>query len=662
MTRSLFRSFSPMVLFVFALLVGRYSSGQEDLTGLEEDAMRAATRQVAPAVVRIETLGGVEQYQGRLLGAGPTTGLIVSQDGYILSSAFGFVGQPSSILVTLPSGQRTSATIAARDESRMLVLLKVDSDEPLPVPTVVPRDELRVGQWTLAVGRTYAGDFPNMSAGILSATDRIWSKAVQTDAKVSPSNYGGPLIDIQGRVIGVLVPLSPQQQGEMAGSQWYDSGIGFAVPLADIMPRLDTMKEGVDLKPGILGVSLKGKDIYSTPATIAACFAKSPAREAGLEVGDTIVEVNGQPIERQAQLRHALGPLVAGDQVQLVAERGDPKQRIEVKLQLVAELEPYVRPELGILPLRRVTAPEEAAGVVVRQVLDGGAAAKAGLQPGDRVTALGERQTADAAALREAIIAYDPDAEVTVQYVRDEQTESTKLVLGSQTTSVPESLPPAHPPLGTPEGELPGTGVVDIKIPEIANECLAYVPEDYDPRIPYGLVVWLHAPGKFDKTELLEAWQPICDQHELILLAPQSADPRRWTSTEIEFIRKAMDDVLRNYSIDPARVVLHGYLAGGAMAYHVAFSHRDVCRAVVPVGAPLPMRVGDPMTDPVEPLAIYSCSSADSKVAEQITAGEKRLGEKKFPVIVVDVPAPERYLNDQELAKLVRWIDSLDRI
>ncbi len=157
----------------------------------------------------------------------PRPDLIVSEDGYILSSAFAFAGKPSSILVTLPSGKRVSATIVARDTSRMLVLLKVAADEPLPVPTQVPRQELSVGQWTIAVGRTYPDSFPNVSVGILCAINRVWGKAVQTDAKVSPSNYGGPLIDIRGRVIGMLVPLSPQQEGEFAGAEWYDSGIGF---------------------------------------------------------------------------------------------------------------------------------------------------------------------------------------------------------------------------------------------------------------------------------------------------------------------------------------------------------------------------------------------------------------------------------------------------
>ena len=93
---------------------------------------------------------------------------------------------------------------------------------------------MTVGQWTIAVGRTFNQKEPNISVGVLSATNRIWSTAIQTDAKISPANYGGPLIDSRGRVLGVLVPLSPQKQGgEIAGAEWYDSGIGFAVPLVD---------------------------------------------------------------------------------------------------------------------------------------------------------------------------------------------------------------------------------------------------------------------------------------------------------------------------------------------------------------------------------------------------------------------------------------------
>ena len=657
------RSFTILCLgVVISATVGTRLSGQEDLVTLEERAMRSAVQQVAPCVVRIEPVGGVEQYQGKLLGLGPTTGVIVSEDGYILSSSFRFVGKPTSILVTLPSGRRTSASIVARDDSRMLVLLKAATDEILPVPKILARSQFQVGQWTLAVGRTFAGPLPNYSVGILSAKNRIWGKAVQTDAKISPSNYGGPLIDIRGNVIGILVPLSPQQQGEMAGAEWYDSGIGFAVPLADVLPRLEMLKRGIDLKPGILGVSLKTTDLYGLPATIAACPAKSPARAAGLKVGDTIVEVNEAPIGNLAQLRHALGPLVAGDSVRVVVERGDKKQRFEATIELVGELEPYVRPELGILPMREPNLGGDRAGVEIRFVIPDGPAATAGLRPGDRITGLNDLETADSEALRAAVIGFDPESEVTVTYLRDGQPGTVALRLARQAAFVPDELPPSYAEPEAAAGDRPPVGVVDIQIPEVANKCVAYVPQAYNPAIAYGLVVWLHAPGDFDKDALVKLWRPLCDQHDLILLAPQPADQRRWTPLEIEFIRKSMDNVVNQYVVDPSRVVVHGYLAGGAMAYYVAFGNREICRAVAPVAASLPERMSVPETDPVQPMAIFSCWSTESEAAERIQAGEQKLQQKAFPVVVTKISGPERYLDLEELTRLVRWIDALDRI
>ena len=633
---------------------------QENLEALEEQAMRQAVLEVAPSVVRIETLGGLEQVQGRLTGTGPTTGLIVSEDGYVISSAFNFVSKPASILITLPGGKRAPAQVVARDHSRMLVLLKVESTQPLPVPTLVPRDEMVVGQWALAVGRIYPGDFPNMSAGILSAINRVWGKAIQTDAKISPSNYGGPLIDIRGRVFGVLVPLSPQGQDEMAGTEWYDSGIGFAIPLADILPRLPKMKQGEDLFPGLMGVSLKGTDIYSLPATIAACPAKSPARTAGIEVGDTIVEIDGAPIERQSQLKHALGRHYAGDTISVAVVRGDAKERIEATLELAKELDPYDQPFLGILPMRH--SEPDAAGVVVRHVYEQSPAAQSGLQAGDKLIGVGDTDVSDADSLRETIAGYEPGQTVLVRYARDEQPNSSSVILGRLPTDIPASVPAATDALATSDAARPPVGVVDIAVPESANKCIALVPDNYDAQLPHSLLVWLHAPGKFDQQQLVDRWTARCKSEHLILLAPQSSDPQRWTPTEAEFIRKTMDDAVNRYAIDASRVVVHGDQAGGAMAYLVALGNRDLVRGVAAVNAGLPRRASRPATDPEQRLAILSYKDEDAKTASQIEAGEKALAELKFPVTTRTLGKGNRYLDDDQLAELLRWIDSLDRI
>ena len=126
----------------------------------------------------------------------------------IVSSAFNFIQKPDSILVTLADGTRLPARLVATDHSRMLVLLSVHRHCRLTVAEAVPPEEMRVGgngpsPWAARS----AADTPNVSVGIVSALDRVWGRAIQTDAKISPTNYGGPLVDISGRVLGVLVPL-----------------------------------------------------------------------------------------------------------------------------------------------------------------------------------------------------------------------------------------------------------------------------------------------------------------------------------------------------------------------------------------------------------------------------------------------------------------------
>ena len=644
-------------LWLATCLLPSTVAAQDDLAGLEEQALKAAVARVAPSVLRIETIGGLEQVERVLVGTGPTTGLAVSADGYVLSSAFNFIQQPSSILVTLPSGKRAAAEIVARDRSRMLVLLKVAADEPLVVPEAVPRDQLRVGQWTIAVGRTFEQSQPNVSVGILSATSRIWGKAIQTDAKISPGNYGGPLIDIRGRVLGVLVPLSPQQQDEVAGAEWYDSGIGFAVPLADLLPHLDQLKRGEELNPGLLGVTLKGNDIYADPAEVAACQPKSPARQAGLQAGDRIVAVDGVAVARQSQLRHALGPRYAGDRVQLTVLRGE--QRLELTVELAGKLEPYENPFLGLLPAR---SPAAKPGVVVRYVYPGSPAAAAGIHVADRLVRLADKPVADVASAWEILGSFEPRQKVKLAVERGTELKEFELELAGLPTAIPEDLPAARKPTETPPGDRPPVGEVNLKLPEESNECLAYIPEDYHPDVAYGVVLWLHEPGGFDRQALVDAWKTHCQAHDLILLAPQAADPLRWLPTEVDFVRKTLDEVLAKYRVDRTRIVACGHQAGGAMAVLTAFSHRSLIRAVAVSETPLPGRLQVPANDPIERLAILLAVADKSPVAQRLEDQLAQLQQLKYPVILQQHAGEPRPLDDQERAAWVRWIDTLDRL
>ena len=676
-------------LMLIGLACGTGSSvAQEDLAELEEQALRNAVATVAPSVLRIETVGGVERIGEFLVGEGPTTGLVVSADGYLVSSAFNFAQQPSSILITLPSGKRAPAQIVARDRSRMLVLLKVNTDEPLVVPTAVPADQMRVGQWAVALGRTLDASRPNTSVGIVSALQRIWGRAIQTDAKISPNNYGGPLVDIQGRVLGILVPMSPQGGGPLAGVDWYDSGIGFAVPLTDVFRTLERMKAGNDVHPGLLGISLTPGSVYSTPPTITGCQPRSPADLAGLKAGDRIVEVAGRTIVNQADLKHALGPLYAGDPVPMVILRGE--QRIPLTPTLTDQLLPYQRPLLGILPQQNTNE------VRVRALIAESGADRAGLQIGDRILQFQGQAVANAAGLRQSVSDQELGAKVKLSLERGPMTVEVEVELGA----LPESLNPVKP-FNPPANEQPAGNVnpapaapvpaapaapaaavnpapgaeaaaepdpatlvdlVDVQVPGEPNQAVAVVPKSTEANQLRGLVVELEAPGDFKREELPRRWAKLAHEFDLIILAIQPANPERWQPTEVAVIRKLMDDVVKRYAIAPERVVVHGRQAGGAMAYLTAFQHRDLVRAVAVVDASIPGRVAPPDTSPSEPLAFFTALAPNSPLAKRIAQVVDALRARKHPVTTLDLAADATTLSDTQRRELLLWIHALDRI
>ncbi len=653
--------FIATTIVVVALVCqSRLTLAQIDSAELEEQAIRAAADAVAPSVVRIETVGGLERVGKALAGTGPTTGLVVAEDGYVISSAVNFIQQPSSILVTLPSGKRATAKIVARDQARMLVLLKVATEEKLPVPLAAPRNEMAVGQSAIAMGRTFDTSGPSLSVGVLSALNRIWGRAIQTDAKVSPTNYGGPLIDLRGRVIGVLVPLSPQgQESELAGSEWYDSGIGFAVPLVDINSRLETLKGGQDLKPGLLGISLKKGDIYSLPAEVAASRADGPAGKAGIKTGDEVVEIDGAPVKRQAQLKHLIGAHYAGDKVKVVVRRGS--QRIEVSVELIDKMDPYQHPFLGILPIRDDKQP----GVLVRYVYPGSPAEKSGLKPGDRIVKMGAAPVmlADANSFRDLFAISPPGQKIPFEIQRG--TESLKLEISlaaALPTEMPADLPAATSKEQKAPEAKPATGLVEIKLAEEKNNCVAYVPETYHPDVPHGVVVWLHGSGGVDRAALAARWKIACEKHHLIVLAPQALDPSKWEPAEAPFVRKSLDDLLAHYNVDRSRIVVYGYQTSGSLAFSLGLVNTDRIRAIVAVDAAPTARSAVPENDPLIRLAFFLASADKSPAAAGIKTASERLKAMKYPVTSKSLGDSLRDLNDAEIVELARWIDALDRI
>ena len=703
------------LLLTVSSAIGEQSS-PPTLGEQEEAAIRAAAERVADSVVQIRTVGGLEEVDRTLMPDGPTTGLVISPDGWILSSAFNFVQQPASILVTLPSGEQASAKLVAKDHSRMLVLLKLEGVHELAVPEFASASDIRVGEWAIAVGRTYRTDRTNLSVGVVSATNRMLGKAIQTDAHVSVANYGGPLVDIHGQVVGVIVPMAPQATSEVAGAEWYDSGIGFAVPIASIQSALERMKRGDDQFPGILGVSFTMGLAQSSPAEIAAVRPNSPAGSAGFRKGDRIIAVNDRSVSSQTDLRFALGPRYAGETIQVKLKRGD--NELEHTVTLVGKLEPYHHPFLGVLPMRpesvtermpdqkatgesakiekgndhkqpsedsddsddqpatMASANEDATasngqqGVVIRMVYPGSPAADAGVQIGDRLIRIDEANCRTVGTAIAAMNTYAPGNKVSVRVTRGDKPLDIAVTLGEMPTSVPGELPPA---IATPSSGVASPAnkqeavaektakpeLRDLKLAEFTETCQVYVPAPNEAGRPAGVILWLHAPGEPPTDGHFHQWQSICDRDSVILVAPKATDPSRWERTEIEYLRRLIERVVSQYRIDPRRVVVYGKGGGGAMAAALALASRDIFSGVAITDATLLRTLQVPDNDPSARLAIYAGLPADESQAALIRSGLKKLSEAGYPVTAVTLSNSADFR--QRVHRERRRIDTLDR-
>lgn len=328
-----------LVLCVWLGVAAAASVAAQTLQQLEQQAIRDAVERVSPAVVQLQIIGGADRVGDVNLASGPATGVILSADGYVVTSRYRFDPPPSSVVAILADGRQFAAQIVATDFSRKLVLLKLQDAKDLPTVEPAPANSVRVGQWAVALGRMYRTDRTNVSVGIVSAVGRIYNRALQTDAAVSPANYGGPLVDIEGKVLGILSPMSPVSEQTIAGVDWYDSGIGFAVPLDEWLAAYERLKQGNDLQVGYLGVGLIDGTPRETPAGVKSVVPAGPAADAGIEAGDVLTAIDGVPIATQVDLKFAITPRYAGDTVEATFERAGQEQSVQVTLATIAEVQ-----------------------------------------------------------------------------------------------------------------------------------------------------------------------------------------------------------------------------------------------------------------------------------------------------------------------------------
>jgi poly(3-hydroxybutyrate) depolymerase len=235
------------------------------------------------------------------------------------------------------------------------------------------------------------------------------------------------------------------------------------------------------------------------------------------------------------------------------------------------------------------------------------------------------------------------------------------IALGNLPDALPPSkLPAAHSSSKPSDEKKPQTGTVKLKIAEFANEASAYVPENYDPSVDYGVVVLMHGPGGYKWEQVLAEWKPICDRHELILIAPKSVNPAMWMPDEMEFIAKLLGEVRRNYRVDPLRVAAFGQEMGGSMASLAAIRNFDDIRAWAAVDAPPAAPL--PELDPAHRFAVYMATAKKSRQAKAVEATLKNIREQGIPLTVKKLGDNPRPLTPADLEELARWIDMLDRM
>jgi serine protease Do len=657
-----------LVCLSACLLLGRFlvtclgmiptasAAATEELPFEEEAAIRAAVERVAPSVVRIEAAGVSEAALAPSAEAspasGPSTGVVIEEGGWVLATSFAVPRDAAEAIVVLPDatapgGQRRVARVVGRDLSRGLVLLRADGAGLPPVPESVPRADLAVGQWTIAVGRAWDLAVPSVAVGILSATNRSWGRSVQTDASISPANYGGPLIDISGRVIGILAPLPADTAGMNLGTELYDSGIGFAVPLADMLRVLPRLKNGETLSPGVLGIGYSARDPFTGEARIATCRPGSPAAKAGLRAGDLIVAADGRPVTRIAELRHVIAPRYAGETVSLTIERGgaavadgnrQPPTRIDVQVELVASLPPWRRPMLGIVPARSAARDARPGPVKVAWVWADSPAAKAGIATGDQIEAVipspvegdaagaGDAVPVESAAALAGIVAgTEMGRSLGIVISRDEKRQTIPVEVAAMPADLPadlSALVPAFAPPLAPVGPVVPAGdaavVERLQAAEVAQPPLVVLPAA-PPQEPLGVLIYLDLPrGPIDEAEGI-AWKAAAARHGVAVILPGSSDPQRWGREDIGGIKRAVATLSAKRAIDPARIAVAGRGAGAAFAWLVAESLGPVVRGVALIDSTLPRQAAMEPAEPGRSRWVLFGMAADAAAAAQLS-------------------------------------------
>ncbi len=357
------------IIFSWFSLTAQSGNDQHSILVDRHSAITTAIEEVSPAVAGI-SVTAIEEYRSSPFIDDPLfnlffpdqyrrrqveslgSGVVISPDGYVITNHH-VVENAQEIIVTLQGGRRHEAALVGKDELSDIALLKIEDEQKVPFAKMGNSDDIIIGEWVIALGNPF-GLFdisykPTATAGIISGTQlnfgrqgtgRVYQDMIQTDAAINVGNSGGPLVNSNGKVIGINTFI-------FTGGRYSEGsvGIGFAIPINRVKPIIAQLKEhGAIDRSFKTGLSVQRIDPLiarylnlssNTGVIVTDIKSGSAADKSGIKVGDVIVKVGDKAVSSRHDIFTYIQEnfLKAGDTIHLTVIRGKKNMKFDLKLE-----------------------------------------------------------------------------------------------------------------------------------------------------------------------------------------------------------------------------------------------------------------------------------------------------------------------------------------